>query len=80
MSPASEKESAVRESDEKATPFLTVVKGAPSDEEIAALTVVLASAGAGGEGPDHTVVDRWGRASDLHRQAWGMPTSYIHRG
>ncbi|MFI6171906.1 acyl-CoA carboxylase subunit epsilon [Nocardia sp. NPDC051052] len=50
-----------------AAPFFTVVKGNPSDEEIAALVCVLsaaaASASAGSSGP----ADMWGRPSFMHR-------------
>ncbi|GAA3961618.1 acyl-CoA carboxylase subunit epsilon [Gordonia caeni] len=64
-----------------APPFLTVVTGAPTDEEVAALTVVLsAAASGGGSAPERGPADLWGRPTDLHRQSWGMPTSYLHRG
>ena len=61
-----------------AQPFLTVVKGNPSDEDLAALVVVL-SAAAGSAGPSGPGTnDRWGAPTDLHRPTWGMPTSYVH--
>ncbi|MEZ5212717.1 acyl-CoA carboxylase subunit epsilon [Gordonia sp. (in: high G+C Gram-positive bacteria)] len=64
--------------DEK-QPFLTVVKGAPTDEELAALVTVLSAAASSGGGPAAAgPINRWGRPTDLHRPAWGMPTSYIH--
>lgn len=64
-----------------ARPFLTVVNGAPTDEDVAALTVVLsAAASSGGGAPARGPVNMWGRPTDLHRQSWGMPTSYLHRG
>ncbi|UQE76259.1 acyl-CoA carboxylase subunit epsilon [Gordonia sp. PP30] len=60
-------------------PFLTVVKGAPTDEELAALVTVLSAAASQQTGPASAgPLNRWGRPTDLHRQAWGMPTSYIH--
>lgn len=60
-------------------PFLTVVKGAPTDTELAALVAVL-SAGAGSPGAaTPAVVDRWGQPSDMARESWGMPSSYPHR-
>ncbi|MFT3663105.1 MAG: acyl-CoA carboxylase subunit epsilon [Gordonia sp. (in: high G+C Gram-positive bacteria)] len=66
---------------EQSAPFLTVVKGSPSDEEIAALTIVLtAAASAGGGAPESGPTDLWGTATDMHRTDWGMPTSYVHRG
>ncbi|WTL59141.1 acyl-CoA carboxylase subunit epsilon [Nocardia sp. NBC_01499] len=50
-----------------AAPFFTVVKGNPSDEEVAALVCVLTaaaeSAAAGSSGP----ADMWGRPSFMHR-------------
>ena len=51
-------------------PLVTVVKGAPSDADIAALVAVLtAAAGASGPtGPD-LPSDDWGRPSAMHRGA-----------
>ncbi|CAM4239939.1 acyl-CoA carboxylase subunit epsilon [Nocardia ninae] len=52
---------------EAAKPFFTVVKGNPSDEEIAALVCVLTAAAndsaAGPSGPP----DMWGRPTFMHR-------------
>nr|WP_225730716.1 MULTISPECIES: acyl-CoA carboxylase subunit epsilon [unclassified Nocardia] len=49
-------------------PFIKIVKGNPSDLEIAALVCVLTAAAAGGEqagasGP----IDMWGRPTMMHR-------------
>lgn len=65
---AADADAAVAESAAKAAaPFFTVVKGNPSDEEIAALVCVLsaaaASAAAGSSGP----ADMWGRPTFMHR-------------
>lgn len=65
---------------ENTQPFLTVVKGAPTDEELAALVAVLTAASGGEGAPAPAEVDLWGRPSDLHRPSWGMPSSYPHRG
>jgi len=60
-------------------PFLRVVKGDPSDVELAALVTVLAAAGSSDGGPAEAgPVDRWGRPEDYLRPAWGMPTSFVH--
>ncbi|PXX66353.1 acyl-CoA carboxylase epsilon subunit-like protein [Nocardia tenerifensis] len=52
---------------ETAAPFFTVVKGNPSDEEVAALVCVLSAAAestaTGPSGPP----DLWGRPSFMHR-------------
>ncbi|WP_235831517.1 acyl-CoA carboxylase epsilon subunit [Gordonia zhaorongruii] len=61
-------------------PFLTVVSGNPSDEEVAALVSVLAAAG-GDPGPLGPVVrNDWGLPTDMHRPQWGMPTTFTNRG
>ncbi|WP_433661914.1 acyl-CoA carboxylase subunit epsilon [Nocardia sp. CA-128927] len=50
-----------------AAPFFTVVKGNPSDEEIAALVCVLsAAADAAAAGPSGPA-DMWGRPTFMHR-------------
>ncbi|PBC52808.1 hypothetical protein CJ179_05625 [Rhodococcus sp. ACS1] len=50
-------------------PFLKVVKGSPSDEEIAALVAVLSAAAAAGSGdPDSGVPpESWGAPTRMHR-------------
>lgn len=79
MSAASEKGVEDVTAETKPTePFLSVVKGDPSDEELAALVVVL-SAAAGSSAPAGPAInDQWGAPTDLHRPSWGMPTSYLH--
>jgi Acyl-CoA carboxylase epsilon subunit len=58
-----------------ARPFLTVVKGNPSDAEIAALVGVFASAG-GSDGPvDTGPRNLWGTPSDRLRAATGLAPS-----
>ncbi|REE72100.1 acyl-CoA carboxylase epsilon subunit-like protein [Rhodococcus wratislaviensis] len=50
-------------------PFFTVVKGSPSDEEIAALVAVLSAVAAAGSGdPDsHVPPESWGAPTRMHR-------------
>lgn len=61
-------------------PLFTVVDGNPTDEELAALTLVLAAAAAEG-GPDGPVTrDHWGAPQDRLRPLWGPPASYYSRG
>ncbi|WP_407649916.1 acyl-CoA carboxylase subunit epsilon [Gordonia pseudamarae] len=60
-------------------PFLQVVKGNPTDEEAAALTVVLAAAAGNGDSPEPQVRNDWGNYEERLRQPWGMPTSFTHR-
>ncbi|GAC56736.1 hypothetical protein GOHSU_12_01260 [Gordonia hirsuta DSM 44140 = NBRC 16056] len=62
-----------------AEPFVTVVKGAPTDQELAALVVVLQAARGGGGPAVSKPADRWGAPQDRLRSDWGMPTSYPHR-
>ncbi|WP_338772386.1 acyl-CoA carboxylase subunit epsilon [Nocardia vulneris] len=58
---------ATAETAEPGEPFFRVLKGNPSDEEIAALVCVLSAAAedaaAGSSGP----VDMWGRPTFMHR-------------
>ena len=60
-------------------PFLQVVKGNPTDEETAALTVVLAVAAGNGGTPEPEVRNDWGNYAERLRGTWGMPTSFTHR-
>ncbi|MFC9362173.1 acyl-CoA carboxylase subunit epsilon [Rhodococcus sp. NPDC057014] len=50
-------------------PFLKVVKGSPSDEEIAALVAVLSAVAAAGSGdPDSGIPpESWGAPTRMHR-------------
>ncbi|MEE3848779.1 acyl-CoA carboxylase subunit epsilon [Gordonia sp. LSe1-13] len=64
-----------------AAPFLRVVRGNPSDEEVAALVaVVAAAAGSGEPGPAESGPrDDWGRPVDLLRPIWGAPGSFTNQ-
>ncbi|MFD4292977.1 acyl-CoA carboxylase subunit epsilon [Rhodococcus sp. NPDC058505] len=48
-------------------PVIKVLKGNPSDVEIAALVAVLAAAGSGQAPADTTPPDRWGEPVKMHR-------------
>ncbi|MDV7352687.1 acyl-CoA carboxylase subunit epsilon [Rhodococcus oxybenzonivorans] len=50
-------------------PFVTVIKGSPTDEEIAALVIVLTAAANSGSGdPDsHLPPESWGAPTRMHR-------------
>ncbi|PYE14740.1 acyl-CoA carboxylase epsilon subunit-like protein [Williamsia limnetica] len=60
---------------EAAKPFLTVVKGNPSDAEIAALVGVFASAGGSDAPADTGPRNLWGTPSDRLRAATGLGPS-----
>ncbi|GAC80653.1 Acyl-CoA carboxylase epsilon subunit [Gordonia malaquae] len=64
----------------EAKPFLTVVSGNPSDEDVAVLVSVLSAAGGGDSDSGQEIRNDWGRPTDMHRPAWGMPTSFTNRG
>ncbi|MFC4602547.1 acyl-CoA carboxylase epsilon subunit [Rhodococcus kronopolitis] len=50
------------------TPFLTVVKGSPTDVDVAAMVAVFASAAAAADGAvEDTTPDRWGEPVRMHR-------------
>ncbi|RPA65157.1 acyl-CoA carboxylase subunit epsilon [Gordonia oryzae] len=58
-------------------PFLTVVRGNPTDEDVAALVAVLAAAASGAE-QTPAVRDDWGSAIDRLRPQWGGPSSFTN--
>ncbi|WHU45325.1 acyl-CoA carboxylase subunit epsilon [Gordonia sp. L191] len=62
-----------------AKPFLTVVRGNPTDEDVAALVAVLAAASSGGGGEQAPAIrDDWGSAIDRLRPQWGGPGSFTN--
>ncbi|GAA3687664.1 acyl-CoA carboxylase subunit epsilon [Gordonia hankookensis] len=63
-----------------AAPLLRIVRGNPSDEEVAVLTsLVAAAAGSSNSGPVETGPrDDWGRPEDRLRPVWGAPTSFTN--
>ncbi|MFW0784286.1 acyl-CoA carboxylase subunit epsilon [Gordonia sp. CPCC 206044] len=66
-----------------AAPFLRVVRGAPTDEEVAALVAVVAAAaadGSGGAPTDTEPRNEWGRPEDRLRPVWGGPSSFTNLG
>ena len=64
-------EPVVAESESNAGPVIRILKGSPTDEELAALVCVFASAANAGAGaPDRSgPVDLWGRPTMMHRGA-----------
>ena len=66
--------------DKPARPFLSVVNGNPTDEEIAALVGVFAAVGGGSGDNGPKTRNEWGRPVDLFRQTWGQPGSFTNRG
>ncbi|MGB6247335.1 MULTISPECIES: acyl-CoA carboxylase subunit epsilon [Gordonia] len=65
--------------EQPARPFLTVVSGNPTDEDVAVLVSVLAAAG-GEHAPEPGPRNDWGRPVDMFRQTWGQPGSFTNRG
>ncbi|QTI71248.1 acyl-CoA carboxylase subunit epsilon [Gordonia polyisoprenivorans] len=66
-------------SEAPAKPFLTVVRGNPTDEDVAALVAVLAAASSGGGGEQTPAIrDDWGSAIDRLRPQWGGPGSFTN--
>ena len=63
-----------------AKPFLSVVSGNPSDEDVAVLTAVLAAAGSASGETGPVTRNDWGRPVDMHRSTLGLPSSYPNRG
>lgn len=53
--------------DAQARPAIRIVKGAPTDAEIAALVCVLNAAANGGQAADTGPADAWGRPTLMHR-------------
>lgn len=62
-------------------PFLTVLKGSPSDADVAALVAVFAAAAAATDSVvDNTPQDRWGEPVRMHRtRAPFSPYSFQNR-
>ncbi|MFF0818733.1 acyl-CoA carboxylase epsilon subunit [Rhodococcus sp. NPDC003318] len=62
-------------------PVIKVLKGNPTDVEVAALVAVLvAAAGAGAEPVDTTPPDHWGEPTKMHRgRAPFSPYSFLNR-
>ncbi|WP_267617818.1 acyl-CoA carboxylase subunit epsilon [Gordonia bronchialis] len=63
-----------------ARPFLQVVRGNPTDEDLAVLTALIAGAAAASEAgvPSSEPRNEWGRAIDRLRPQWGAPTSFTN--
>jgi hypothetical protein len=55
-------------SDDQERPLLRVVRGNPTDEELAALTVVVAALSTGRRRSTVTPVGGWASPADRHRQ------------
>ncbi len=63
-------EPVVAESEPDRGPVVRVLKGSPTDAELAALvTVFAAAAGSGVAAQDQSPVDNWGRPTMMHRGA-----------
>ncbi len=62
---------------QSARPVLRVVKGNPTDEDIAVLVTVLASGRSAPEPPPDELRNDWGRPIDRLRPAWGSPSSFL---
>ncbi|WLP91493.1 acyl-CoA carboxylase subunit epsilon [Gordonia sp. NB41Y] len=62
-------------------PFLRVVSGNPTAEDVAVLVSVLAAAGGSGPGPADTEPrNEWGRPVDRLRPQWGSPLGFTNLG
>ncbi|WP_394811423.1 acyl-CoA carboxylase subunit epsilon [Gordonia jinghuaiqii] len=59
-------------------PFLKVVNGNPTDEDIAVLVTVLAGSGSGDGDPTPQTRNEWGRPVDRLRPQWGAPSSFTN--
>ena len=62
---------------QSARPVLRVVKGNPTDEDIAVLVTVLASGRSEPEPQSDEPRNDWGRPIDRLRPAWGSPSSFL---
>ncbi|MGW0039636.1 acyl-CoA carboxylase epsilon subunit [Gordonia sp. NPDC003376] len=69
------------ESTAATAPFLRVVSGNPTDEDVAVLvSVVAAAAGSGAAPADSEPRNDWGRPVDRLRPQWGSPLSFTNQG
>lgn len=61
-------------------PLLSVVKGNPTDEDVAILTAVVAAAASSSNGSsaDSGPRDLWGSNEDRLRAQWGAPSSFTN--
>lgn len=61
-------------------PVIKVLKGSPTDFEIAALVAVLAAAGSAATPTDTAPTDNWGAPARMHRQrAPFSPYAFLNR-
>ncbi|GAC48568.1 acyl-CoA carboxylase subunit epsilon [Gordonia aichiensis] len=64
--------------DQPGRPVLRVVKGNPTDEEIAVLLALLATGSGGASEPRRSEPrNEWGRPIDQLRPVWGSPSSFL---
>lgn len=61
---------------ENAQPLLRVVRGNPTDEDLAVLVTVFAAASGGSAEPEPQTRDDWGRPVDRLRPTWHSPTAF----
>ncbi|MGL4306916.1 MAG: acyl-CoA carboxylase subunit epsilon [Mycobacteriaceae bacterium] len=76
----SDKTHQVATSDEtKTPPLFRVIKGNPTDTDLAALIAVLVTASGGGDSPNSGPRDLWGLPELNFRSVWGnSPLSYVN--
>ena len=60
------------------SPFLRVVSGNPTDEDVAVLVAVLSSAGGSADAPEPKTRDDWGHPVDRLRPQWGGAGSFTN--